>query len=211
MSLNWWRSVALSCPTLCNPMYCAMFFPMSRKFSHAHPVSDAIQPSHPLSSPSPPSLNRSQHQGDPECPTEFQESKPPSYVEYAVWRISHLSLIVRIILCDGASLAAWIVKLLLQCRRRRPDPWVGKILWRREWQSTPALLPGEFQAMQFGASLCLLSEDKVGPSVLQQVLWGQSEDPVFMNSWTNSMGKLTTQYTLPWDLKKAAVGNAVCI
>ena len=23
------------------------------------------------------------------------------------------------------------------------DPWVGKILWRREWQSTPVLLPGQ--------------------------------------------------------------------
>ena len=30
---------------------------------HVHRVSDAIQPSHPLSSPSPPSLNSSQHQG----------------------------------------------------------------------------------------------------------------------------------------------------
>ena len=31
--------------------------------THVHPVSDAIQPSHPLSSPSPPALNLSQHQG----------------------------------------------------------------------------------------------------------------------------------------------------
>ena len=31
--------------------------------THAHRVSDAIQPSHPLSSPSPPALNLSQHQG----------------------------------------------------------------------------------------------------------------------------------------------------
>ena len=33
-----------------------------------------------------------------------------------------------------------------QCRRhRRPrlDPWVGKISWRRKWQSTPVFLPGE--------------------------------------------------------------------
>ena len=30
---------------------------------HAHQVGDAIQPSHPLSSPSPPALNPSQHQG----------------------------------------------------------------------------------------------------------------------------------------------------
>ena len=31
--------------------------------THVHRVSDAIQPSHPLSSPSPPALNLSQHQG----------------------------------------------------------------------------------------------------------------------------------------------------
>jgi len=32
----------------------------------------------------------------------------------------------------------------LQCRRPRFDPWVGKILWRREWQLTAIFLPGEF-------------------------------------------------------------------
>ena len=31
--------------------------------THIHPVGDAIQPSHPLSSPSPPAFNLSQHQG----------------------------------------------------------------------------------------------------------------------------------------------------
>ena len=30
-----------------------------------------------------------------------------------------------------------------QCRRRRFDPWVGKIPWRRKWQSSPVLLPGK--------------------------------------------------------------------
>ena len=29
------------------------------------------------------------------------------------------------------------------CRRPRFLPWVGKILWRREWLSTPVFLPGE--------------------------------------------------------------------
>ena len=32
----------------------------------------------------------------------------------------------------------------LQCRRPGFNPWAGKILWRREWQSTPVLLTGEF-------------------------------------------------------------------
>ena len=31
----------------------------------------------------------------------------------------------------------------LQGRRRRFNPWVGKIIWRRAWQSTPIFLPGE--------------------------------------------------------------------
>ena len=34
-----------------------------------------------------------------------------------------------------------------QCRRRKRrgfDSWVGKIPWRRKWQSTPVFLPGEF-------------------------------------------------------------------
>ena len=30
-----------------------------------------------------------------------------------------------------------------QCRRCAFEPWVGKILWRREWQPTPVFLPGE--------------------------------------------------------------------
>ena len=35
-----------------------------------------------------------------------------------------------------------------QCRRPRFDPWVGKIPWRREWQLTPVLLPGEFHGQR---------------------------------------------------------------
>ena len=61
--------VAQSCPTLCNPMNCSMpGLPVHHQLlestqTHAHRVGDAIQPSHPLSPPSPPALNLSQHQG----------------------------------------------------------------------------------------------------------------------------------------------------
>ena len=43
---------------------------------------------------------------------------------------------------------------LVQCRRPRFDPWVGKIPWRRMWQPTPVFLPGEFhgQRSQVGYS-----------------------------------------------------------
>ena len=62
-------SIAQSCPTLCNPMDCSTpGFPVHRQLlelaqTHVHQVSDAIQPSHPLSFPSPPAFNLSQHQG----------------------------------------------------------------------------------------------------------------------------------------------------
>ena len=36
------------------------------------------------------------------------------------------------------------------CNAGRPgfDPWVGKIPWRRKWQSTPVCLPGEFHGQR---------------------------------------------------------------
>ena len=67
----WWCycSVAQWCPTLCDPMNCSKpGIPVLRNLpefaqTHVHRVGDVIQPSHPLSSPSPPALNLSQHQG----------------------------------------------------------------------------------------------------------------------------------------------------
>ena len=62
-------SVVQSYPTLCDPMDCTTpGFPAHHQLlelaqTHVHWVGDAIQPSHPLSSPSPPALNLSQHQG----------------------------------------------------------------------------------------------------------------------------------------------------
>ena len=61
-------SVAQSCPTLCDPMnYSTPGLPVHHQLpeftqAHVHQVGDAIQPSHPLLSPSPPALNPSQHQ-----------------------------------------------------------------------------------------------------------------------------------------------------
>ena len=62
-------SVAQSCPTLSDPMNRSTpGLPVHHQLpeftqTHVHCIGDAIQPSHPLSSPSPPTFNCSQHQG----------------------------------------------------------------------------------------------------------------------------------------------------
>ena len=60
-------SVTQSCPTLCDSMNRSMpGLPIHHQLpesTHVHRVGDAIQPSRPLSSPSPPAFNLSQHQG----------------------------------------------------------------------------------------------------------------------------------------------------
>ena len=57
-------------------------------------------------------------------------------------------------LCSHRDFSGYNMSLLIallsgkestcQCRRRRFDPWVGKILWRRKWQLAPVFLPGKF-------------------------------------------------------------------
>ena len=67
-SSSQFSSVAQSCPTLCDPMnHSTPGLPVYHQLpefteTHVHQVSDAIQPSHPLLSPSPPAPNPSQHQ-----------------------------------------------------------------------------------------------------------------------------------------------------
>ena len=62
-------SVAKLCPTFCSPMDCTVpglhvhHQLLELAHTHVHWVGDAIQPSHPLLSPSPPALNLSQHWG----------------------------------------------------------------------------------------------------------------------------------------------------
>ena len=84
MKASWWErltegetgscsdqfsSVTQSCPALCDPMDCSTpGLPVHHQLpeitqTHVHRVGDAIQPSHPLSSPSLPAFSLSQHQG----------------------------------------------------------------------------------------------------------------------------------------------------
>ena len=92
-------SVAQSCPTLCDPMNRSTpGLPVHHQLlesTQTHRVGDAIQPAHPLSSPSPPAPNPSQHQGlfqrvsslhpvrsDPACFASFVPS-PPIHTVFA--------------------------------------------------------------------------------------------------------------------------------
>ena len=67
-SCKQYGSVAQSCPTLCDPMNCStpdfsvLHHLLELAQTHAYWVGDAIQPSRPLSSPSPSAFNLSQHQ-----------------------------------------------------------------------------------------------------------------------------------------------------
>ena len=67
-TLNQFSSVIQSCVNLCDCLDCSTpDFPVYHQLpelaqTHVHPVSNAIQLSHPLSSPSPPAFNLPQHQ-----------------------------------------------------------------------------------------------------------------------------------------------------
>ena len=83
-------SVTQLCPTLCDPMESSTTgFPVLHQFpelaqTHVHWVGNAIQTSHPLSLPSPPAFNLSQHQGLFKWVSSHQVAKVAKY-----WSFSH--------------------------------------------------------------------------------------------------------------------------
>ena len=87
-------SVAQSCLSLCDPMDCSIpGLPVHHQLpeftqTHVHWVSDAIQPSHPLLSPSPPDFNLSQHTGHTgQLKVKYSVSLPKCLVHCSAWRI----------------------------------------------------------------------------------------------------------------------------
>ena len=56
-----------------------------------------------------------------------------------------------------------MVKSLPEMQETRFDPWVGNILWRREWVSTPVFLPKEFHGQKSGG-LQSIQLQRVGPN-----------------------------------------------
>ena len=118
-------SVAQSCPTLCDPMNCSMpGLPVHHQLleftqTHVHQVSDAIQPSHPLLSPSPPDPNPSQHQSLFQWVNSSHEVA--NVLEFQKgWIREWTSLVVQ-----GLKLHS------PKCRGLRFDPWSG--LWFFHW------------------------------------------------------------------------------
>ena len=91
-------SVAQSCPTLCNPMSLSMpGLPVHHQLpeftqTHVHRVTDAIQPCHPLSTPSPSAPKPSQHwslftfchKGGVICISEIIGISPSIYLMIAI-------------------------------------------------------------------------------------------------------------------------------
>ena len=52
--------------------------------------------------------------------------------------------------------------VFLQCGRPAFDPWVGTILWRREWQPTPVFLPGKTHGQRSSDRLQSIGSQRVG-------------------------------------------------
>ena len=111
-------SVAQLCLTLCNPMDCSTpGFPVHHQLpeptqTHVHCIGDAIQPSHPLSSPSPPAISLSQHQ-------VFSESglhiRWPKYWSFSVSLFSEYSRLISFrISCFDLLAVQGTLKSLLQ-------------------------------------------------------------------------------------------------
>ena len=97
-----------------------------------------------------------------------------NHVKKIRWGKEGIAVRFEIILCmEGISskymlnwLTAWLTNLLVntcheglplwlsgkespgQCRRRRFDPWFGKIPWRKKWQPTTVFLSGKFQGQR---------------------------------------------------------------
>ena len=95
-------SVTKLCPTFCNRMDCSTpgfpdlhYLPEFAQI-HVHWVGDAIQPTHPLSSPSPPTLNLSQHQDLFQWVSSLHQVANVlelwKYVGYSYWKLFQRSL-----------------------------------------------------------------------------------------------------------------------
>ena len=150
MSINRLSSgQSLSHVQLWEPTDCSMpGFPVHHQLpeltqTHVHPVGDAIQPSHPLSSPSPPAFNLSQHQ------SLFKwVSSSHQVAKILEFQLQHQYL-------------QWIFRTDLLQNGLVGYDWANSLSlftfmhWRRKWQPIPVFLPGESQGRGSLVGCCL--------------------------------------------------------
>ena len=74
-------------------------------------------------------------------------------------------------------------RICLQCRRPGFDPWVGKIPWRRKWQTTPVSLPGKSHEQRslvgcspWGRKESGTTEGLTLPSFLPSICWSMPRE-----------------------------------
>ena len=167
-------SVAQLCPTHCDPMdhgtpglpihhQLPLVLPMVLCWVGVHWVGDAIQPSHPLSSPSPPTFNLSQHQGICKWVSSshqvakywsfsFSISPPNAYSGLISFRMDCLDLLAVQTLSSWLPpipIALWWVprpplwdlpSSLLTCQQAQSWPGFCPIVLRAKWANTKHLI-----------------------------------------------------------------------
>ena len=127
-------SVAQSCPTLCDSMDCST--PGFRihcqllEFTqtHVHWVSDAIQPSHPLLSPSPPAFNLSRHQGLFKCVSvtcKPMDCSPPGSSVHGIFKARKLEWVAM-----PSSRGSFRPREFFRPRDQPPMSWIFGIAGR---------------------------------------------------------------------------------
>jgi len=90
------------------------------------------------------------------------------------------------------------VRILLQCRRARFHPQVGKIPWRRKWQPIPVFLPGKSHGQR---------------SLVGYSAWGRKEsDTTEQLNHHHQVGKkliceLNFHFSILWPLNKACTAS----
>ena len=80
-------------------------------------------------------------------------------------------------------------RICLQCRRCGFNPWVGKILWRREWQPTPVFLLGEFHGQRSlaGYSPWGLKESDMTERLMLSLSFFQSISHINLSKWVRKI------------------------
>ena len=149
-------SVAQLCPTLCDPVDCCTpGIPVHCQLpeftqTHVHWISNAIQPSHPLPSPSSPAFNLSQHLG------LFSESalciRWPEYWSFS-FSMSPSNehpgpISFRMDWLDLLAVQGTLKSLILHHSSKASIFRHLAFFWRRKWQPPPVLLPGKSHGLR---------------------------------------------------------------